>query len=116
MRTTSAPMRSAGLFLALSGVLHLVAPVFAGFAPGSLVLLAIGVIYLLLAAGINRGWRGLAYIVFVVLLVGANVAFAMVGGGLLPDYLWYAIIAADLVALVSLFVALWRGRRAVARP
>ncbi|MEM7219545.1 MAG: hypothetical protein AAF515_14350 [Pseudomonadota bacterium] len=99
----------AALLLAVSGVLHFVGPLLAGFASASLPLLVFGVLYLILAHFLRRGSRLVAWIVFFMMLVFGIGALGQTGGvSPVPDWVTYAIIAADLACAACLFVVLWR--------
>ena len=56
--------RFAAAFAALSGVLHIAAPVVSGFASEAWLVVPFGVIYLILAYGLFMGWRWLAWLAF----------------------------------------------------
>lgn len=99
------PMRLAAYCVAAAGLLHVVG----GLASGGLQLAIFGVVYLLFAAGLWRGMRWLAYFVFLFMLFGAIVAYALTGGaGPVPSAVYTAIALADFAAALLLFLALWR--------
>lgn len=104
-------LRLAGQFVALSAALHVVAFVLSGFDRFGWIMLAVGVVYLALSLGLTRGMRSLGYLVFVLLLAGSIAAFVQLGA--MADWVIWAIIAANLLALLNLFVALWRPREIV---
>jgi hypothetical protein len=113
--TTFFSYRSAALFVAISAILHLISPVFAGLAEDVMLLLPTGVLYLFFAWGLSKGWRWLAYIAFIVLLIGGLFAFAFsFGGSMVPGWLYAGIAIADLLAVLALFGALWRSKPAIA--
>lgn len=104
-------IRIAAMALGASGVLHLLVPLLSGFSSATMVLFAIGIAYLAAARGLIGGSRALAYLVFVVMLIGALAAYIGTGpGAVMPDLLAYAIVAANVVCAVCLFGGLWRGR------
>lgn len=110
MNGLASPQRIGALFIALSGVLHILSGVFAGAGPA---LIVIGVLYLLMAEGLRRGWRWLAYIGFVMTLFGSVLAYATIGSDvLLPDPYSLLIMLADFGCAVALFIALWPSWRA----
>lgn len=107
--------QSAALLVAISAVLHLITPAFDGLTSLTQILLATGVLYLLFAWGLTKHLRWLAYLVFIVLLVGVCFAFAYsFGGSPLPEWVFAAIALVDLGALISLFAVLWRPRTVTA--
>jgi len=90
-------------------------PFLAGMSDDVMMLLPLGIVYLLLALGLSRGWRWLAYIAFIILLIGAVFAFAYsFGVTSVPGWLHGAIALFDLLALLALFGALWRSKPAIA--
>jgi len=101
-------LRFGAICMALAAVLHLGLAAFAG--TGDLVL-ALGAC--LAAAGLWRGWRWWAWIVLFSVIVAIGLDFARLGGSA-PDAMIWALIAVDLAAVVSLFVALWRPRPQIA--
>lgn len=103
-------LKLAGQFVFLSALLHLLAFGLAGFVPFGWAMLAVAVFYTLLAMGLTRGMRGLGYLVFVLLLIGTVGGLIQVGTVRVPDWSIWAILAADLLALINLFVALWRPK------
>ncbi len=105
----------AALLLQISGVLHFITPLFAGFSDDVMMLLPVGLIYLLLSWGVYRGWRSVGWIAFLVVLPGAVFAFANAySGTTVPAWIYAAITLADLLAAITLFVILWRSKRVTA--
>lgn len=89
-------------------VLHAIAPIFGGLAfpvPG---LLIGGVVWAVIGFGLLRQRRWLAMIAFVLALAGALVAYGLTGTSAVPEWLTLAIVAADALIALSLFVHLWR--------
>lgn len=112
MSALASPQRIGAVFLALSGILHILPGVLAG---AGLALIVVGVVYLLMAEGLRRGWRWLAYIAFFMTLFGAVLAYSTIGSDLLlPDPYSLPVMLADLGCAVSLFIALWPSRTAQA--
>lgn len=103
-------LKLAGQFVFLSAVLHLVAFVMTGFVPIGWWMLAVAVFYTGLSMGLTRGMRALGYAVFVLLLIGIVGGLIQVGSVPVPDWSIWAIIAADLLAVLNLFVALWKPK------
>ena len=105
------PYRIGALFIGLSGLMHLAAPLLGGFAGQAITLAGVGAIYLLIAAGLLRGWRWLAYLAFLVMLVALSAAIpGIFGQGPVPGWLFGGILVANLLAVLGLFAALWRRR------
>jgi hypothetical protein len=102
--------RFAAAFAALSGVLHIAAPVVSGFASEAWLVVPFGVIYLILAYGLFMGWRWLAWLAFFWSFAGVAGAISQIWTqGVLPGWLFQAILAANVLAVLGLFVALWRA-------
>ena len=99
------------LFLALSAVLHVAAPLVSSFAPGTGQLLPVAVLYFAIAYGLMRGWRWLAYVTFILLMVFSSFAIAqMWTPPTLLAWVMTGIVVADWLAVVALFAVLWRAR------
>lgn len=103
------PYRIGAIFIAISAVQHVLAFVVAGFSAIAMQLIPVGIVYLILAYGLLRGWRWMAYITFVVALIGSIVALGSVWSiGPVPGWWWALIVIADVAAVLGLFAALWR--------
>jgi len=108
MTRTKGPMRWAGVFLLLSAALHILALVVSGFA-GAPQLLIATVLYAALGFGVLNGMRWVAYIAFIIVFIGLSVAISgMWAADPMTGRAFTMIAAADVAALVCLFVALWR--------
>lgn len=106
----------ASLFLAVSGIAHIVIAVLSGFRIFDAVLLGIGVFYLLLAYMLQAGRRWLGYFVFLFMLVGAAGAYMFMPpnpGVIQVSY--QMIIIADVLCALILFTLLWRRKNPVKR-
>jgi uncharacterized membrane protein (DUF2068 family) len=115
MTKTKGAMRWAANFTALSAGLHVLAVIMGGFGAAAGPLLAVGVIYGGFAYGLLRGWRWLAYIAFVVLLIGTSFAVSNIWAlGDVPGWIYAGIACANLLAVLALFGALWRSPETVA--
>ena len=102
--------RIAAFFMLVSAVLHMFAFTVGGLSTAALMLIPIGVIYLLIAAGLNRGKRWLAWITFFVAGIGGSIALGLsFGAGPVPSWWYLGITAADWIAAIALFGALWRS-------
>ena len=109
MLKTDGEFSRAALMLLLSAVLHIVVIVVS--AGGYVMPMLVGAIgWFLIGAGLQRGLRWLAHIAFLLAMIGAVVAlgYAMGAFGLVAMAFW-AIVAADLLAAILLFGALWRA-------
>lgn len=107
------PLQRAGVAIAVSGVLHLIAPLVSGFAAASLLLVIAGLLDLAIGEGLRRELRWLGWIAFVLMLIGSLLAWSAVGRpGPVPVWLLWLILVADLAAAGNLFMALWKPRAA----
>jgi glycerol-3-phosphate acyltransferase PlsY len=108
------PYRLGAVFLAISAILHLMSPLFAGFNGQAPVLFIVGVVYFAAAWGLMRTWRWLAYVVFVVLMIGSVAALLGVWAQApVPGWIYAGIFIANWGAVLALFFALWRPKRPV---
>ncbi|MEL7114499.1 MAG: hypothetical protein AAGP08_02735 [Pseudomonadota bacterium] len=111
------PYRVGAVFVAASAVLHLIAPIFGGFAPEALTLFVVGLVYLAIAYGLMLGWRWLAYVTFLLMMAGSVIAIASIWSpGPVPSWVYIGIVVADWLAALSLFFALWRNAPAKQAP
>lgn len=103
-------MKLGALALALSGGLHFVAVIGAGFAGAALPLLLFGVLFLILAAILyQHEQRLVAWLVFVMMLVIPIIALGQMGPGHpVPAAIVWVILILDWICLASLLVALWQ--------
>jgi len=101
--------RVGALFIALSGLLHISALVLSGFAPSSFLLGGVGVLWLFVAVGLLRNMRWLAYLAFLLAMIGGIAALSGAWtAGPVPHWVYLGIATAHLGAVLALFVALWR--------
>ena len=109
--TSSRAARLAIVGLAVSIVFHLVAAVLAGFSQLMLQMLVASSVYAGFIMGLMSGRRWVVWLAFVILPLGMIVAVwnATTLVGLLSTAFW-AIVAADLVAIAGVFGVLWRNR------
>ena len=108
-------LRLAAYALGISGLLHLITPVFAGMVSPVPAMLAIGVLYLVIATFFHEapGWSvwPIKIVVFWMMLIGGGAALGnSFDPGAVPGWLYLAIFAADALAALGLFVEVWRGR------
>lgn len=107
--------QTAALFVAISAILHLISPLFAGFSDDVILLFPAGVFYLGVAWGLSKSLRWLAYLTFLILLFGAVFAFSLsFSGTTVPASIYGLIAITDLAALTILFVILWRSKPQIA--
>jgi hypothetical protein len=102
-------MRWGAYFTALSAGLHLLALPVSRFSADALILLPFALVYAGFAYGLFRGWRWVAYVVFIVLLVGISLAIARIwANGDVPRWIYMGIAGANILSVTTLFVALWK--------
>ena len=108
-------MRWGANFVGLSAVLHILALFVSGFSAESVPLAVVGVIYAGFAYGLLRGWRWMAYVTFLVLLMGTSVAVSGIWTlGPVPGWIFAGIAVANLLCVACLFVALWKAPQSAA--
>jgi len=116
MIDTSNSYRVGAIFLAISAILHVMSPIFAGFAGQAPVLFVVGLVYLAAAWGLMQTWRWLAYIFFIVLMIGSVAALLGIWTQApVPGWIYAGIFISNWAAILALFVALWKPKR-LARP
>ena len=102
-------------FLLGSALLHILAPLVGGLSFEALGLLFFGIVYALASIGLNRGWRWLAWLTFLVMLFGGIAALGFASGPSLVPAWWYTLIViADWCCAAMLFGYLWKSRPAEA--
>lgn len=99
-------MSWAAIAIAISGVLHWLAILAGSVGLSTIGLVLIGLVYLAFAYGLNSQKRWLAYLCFIVILVGLVVALA----ASFESWTFGLIVLADLSAVILLFFALWQNR------
>lgn len=109
MSLLNGPYRLGALFIAVSAALHVFAFLVGGFSTDALRLIPVGLVYAVIAYGLTRGWRWLAYVAFIAMMIGGTVALGSLWTpSPVPQWWTIAIIAADWLAALALFVSLWR--------
>lgn len=109
MSVLTGPYRFGAALIAVSAALHVFAFLVGGFSADALRLIPVGLIYALLAYGLTRGWRWLAYVAFIAMMVGGTLALGSLWTPSPVPQAWtIAIIGADWLAALALFVSLWR--------
>lgn len=109
---SSALLRMAAVLMLLIGGLHAVAAVIAGVMAAGLAAVLPTVAAMIVAAGLVRGWRWLAWLAMLGAIVAIGAVLGRVGAGPVPDILHYLLLAAYAVFVVLTFAALWQGRDA----
>lgn len=110
MGLLTGPFRTGIFFLLISAALHLLAFIVGGFSSDALTLFPFGILFIGLAMGLARGWRWLAHLVFLGLIIGGIIAITFVWSpSTVPSWWYTAIIIADWLAAAALFAALWRS-------
>lgn len=111
MTDARGPYRGGALFVGVSGVLHFVAPLVTGFASETLFLIPAGVLYLAISYALLRGSRLMAYIAFLLMMIGSCIAIASIWTPPAAfGWVMAGIAVADWLAAIALFVALWRNK------
>ncbi|MEJ8561874.1 hypothetical protein QTO30_12060 [Yoonia sp. GPGPB17] len=113
MTKASGAMRWGAVFVGISAGLHVLALFVSGFSSEAMRLLPVALVYAVLAYGVLRGWRLLAYAVFLVMLIGTS--FAVLGiwaSGDVPQWIYSSIAASNILAAAALFAALWKAPEA----
>lgn len=106
---TDSPFRMAAVLLLVSAALHLVVIAVSG--GEFLVPMIVGaVMWFMVGAGLQRRMRWLAYIAFLLAMIGGVYAMGTgMGQTGLTQMALFGIMAADWMAAVLLFVALWKS-------
>ncbi|MCG6901338.1 MAG: hypothetical protein LJE68_01530 [Rhodobacter sp.] len=108
MRKTLSSPRIAAYLLMLAGALHVVAFVMGGFTYGRMGLAPVGLLFFVMAFGLLRGWRWLAYVTYLGVGIGASFAIkAALNPTEVANWWFYLIIAVDIAVVVVLFGFLW---------
>lgn len=111
MTDARSPYRIGAVFMGLSGLLHLIAPVFAGFGGQSPLMFAIGIVILGGSWGLMQNWRWLAYGALLMMIGGSVMALTGVWAlAPVPGWIYGAIFLVNWAAVVALFMVLWRPR------
>lgn len=99
----------AAAFLALSGLLHIAAPLVGGIASQTIMLTMIGVIYLVLAfMMVATASRVLSWIVFFMMILGGIASMVLYNSGVVPNWVSIGIFRANWASALCLLVVLWR--------
>lgn len=103
-------LTAAGILWSISALLRIFSPVVGGFTSGTATLIGIGVVYGLIAWGLMQGWKWLACLTFVIMLVGSVAALsgALTNGAAVPGWWFLMILVVDVSVLITLFMYIWR--------
>ncbi len=101
----------AGLFVMISGLLHLPIFLYTGFAGAGVAMLIIGILWIVIGQTLrNKNPRWLAWLTYLLMLGGILVALIGMGSGTLP-FIWaLGIFLADVLAAFFLFKVLWADK------
>ena len=109
MTRSTGALRWGANFTAVTAGLHFLSLIVGGLNTEAFGLVLFGVFYAGFAYGLMLGWRWLAYVGFIVLLIGTSLAASNIWAfGTVPGWLYAAIAVANLLAIAALFAALWK--------
>lgn len=98
----------AAIFIVFSAVLYFLVFIFSGFQ--SPIPLIGFILFFACAFVVYKNWRMLSYLVFLILLISMIIAFATANFASLMGIFSSLIALSDLIALLFLFVYLWRDK------
>lgn len=104
---TASNYKNAGLFLIISGLLHIPMFLVGGFTAKTIQMAVVGVVWILLGLGLRRHMKYLPCIVYALMLMGVCAALSGLYAGPVPNWWWWLIFLADLIAAVFLFRIIW---------
>ncbi|MFV0360576.1 hypothetical protein [Tropicimonas sp.] len=99
-------LRLGAMFMLFAAAIHLLIAILGGGMREAPYIVAA----LIIAAGLSRGWRWFGWLALMVLIVVVAVVLARIGTSLAQDALRYIAAILDLLAIGTIFVALWRPR------
>ena len=106
-------MKTAGIFLLVSALLHIVGSILTGFSGVGLFLLFPAVLYTAFWFGLMRWLTWVAWIALICMLGGmGGTVLELFKGSIVPDWVLWGIVATDFVVAVSLANALFARRNA----
>ncbi|WP_422027175.1 hypothetical protein [Roseovarius sp.] len=103
-------LRMAAVLMLMIGGLHAVAAVFAGIGAAGMAGVLPTVAAMIVAAGMLRGWRWLAWLAMLGVIVATGWVLGRLGAGPVPDVLHFLLLAAYAVFVALTFAGLWQGR------
>jgi len=99
--------KNAGLFLIISGLLHIPMFLVGGFTSKTIQMFIVGLVWIALGVGLRRQMKYLPCVVYVLMLVGMVAALTGLNAGPVPNWWWWLIFLADLIAAFFLFRLIW---------
>jgi len=99
--------KTAGLFLIISGILHIPMFLVGGVTDKTIQMAVVGVVWILLGIGLRRQMKYLAGICFALMLFGLVASMAGLNAGPVPNWWWWLIFLVDLIAAIFLFRIIW---------
>ena len=105
---------ASGYLLMGCGAMHLGAFVLGGFSYGIAGLVPAGLLFIALGFAIHRTqWRWLGHVAFLALGLGASFVLREIYISTTAPSWWYGLmLAIQVIAIASLFLALWRNPKA----
>ena len=114
MTTMPKSLSFAVIFVLVSAALHVIAPLLSGFSSEGLFLVPFGLLYGLIAMGLMRNMRWLAWVTFFILMFGGIFAMASAMSAItVPSWIYSFIAAADWAGAACLFGYLWNPKPAI---
>ena len=108
MFTVSKSFGLAILFILVSALLHIFAPLVGGFGSEALRLIVVGLLYAVIGYFLIPNRRWLAWFTFFLMLAGSIAAFTWsMSISAVPGWWWMLFVAADCAAAAMLFIYLW---------
>ncbi len=104
------PYNMAAKWMTLCSALQITLPLVIGFNTIAYQMVVLGVLGLITGAGLLKGWRWLAYLAYIPVMVVAILAMARsfdVAG--LASVWYWGIALLDLLTMLALWVALWKN-------
>ncbi len=110
MSDSRSPFYPAAIWMLLCSICQLTLPLILGFQSSVYTMMLFGMVGLVTALGLFKGWRWLAYLSFIPIMAVAILAMARSFDVTGLASFWYGAIAvSDLIAAVFIFIALWRN-------
>lgn len=103
-QTGAGSSRATSWLVLLAAALHLAA----GLASGAMWSLLFGVVLALFGAGLMRGMRRLACLTYLTAMAAAIATLGAMGSWVGPIWWLGLVLAADLLAAITLFLHIWR--------
>jgi len=97
----------AGAFVMLAGLLHIPLFLLDGWNGQTKFFLIYGIIFLTMGLVLRRRYRWLAYIAYILTLIGLLITLISMGTSSIGAWWWLIIMALQAVAVYKLFRILW---------